>query len=122
MRLEIANRRDLHRWLGERHELGHDFTAIKGPPPKGATYEDGELITGYKTMPDTCANCANMTCKSFHYEDHKDYRGRLHHVKVPGKGEGTIFFEEEFRCEIGMFAVKKMATCTKWAARNSDQK
>jgi hypothetical protein len=46
MRLEIANRRDLHRWLGERRELDHDFTAIKGPPPKGATYEDGELITG----------------------------------------------------------------------------
>ena len=46
MKLEIANRPELHQWLGERRELDHDFTAIKGPPPKGATYEDGELITG----------------------------------------------------------------------------
>lgn len=47
MRLEIdlVNRVALRQWFGERRRLGHDVTAIKGPPPEGATYEDGELIT-----------------------------------------------------------------------------
>lgn len=44
--VDIANRIELRQWFGERRRLNHDVTAIKGLPPKGATYEDGEIITG----------------------------------------------------------------------------
>lgn len=81
------------------------------------TVAERKAAQGYKTTPETCANCANMACNSYHYQDHKDGLGRIHRVKVRGNGDGTNFFEEAFRCEIGLFAVKKMATCEKWSIK-----
>lgn len=84
------------------------------------TVAERKAAQGYKTTPETCSNCANMTCNSYHYEDHKDDRGRMQRVKVRGKGDGTNFFEAEFLCKIGLFAVKKMATCEKWMLKPSE--
>lgn len=44
MKLTVKNQTELTAWINKRMELGHDIMAIKGPPPVGATYEDGELI------------------------------------------------------------------------------
>ncbi len=79
-----------------------------------ATVAERKAEQAYKTTPETCANCGNMTCNSFHYEDHRDIAGRMQRVKVRGKGDGTNFFEDTFQCSIGQFAVKKMATCKLW--------
>lgn len=43
MKLKIANEEELNRWMNERKE--HRIEAVKGLAPKGATYEDGTLIT-----------------------------------------------------------------------------
>lgn len=45
MELEITNSDGLNRWINERREMGRAIVAIKGPPPVGATYSDGQLIT-----------------------------------------------------------------------------
>jgi hypothetical protein len=45
MTLTIRNGETLDRWMNERRQLGHDIFAIKGPPPEGSTYDDGDLIT-----------------------------------------------------------------------------
>lgn len=42
MGLEISNKEQLDRWINER--MGRDLSAIKGPPPEGATYDDGDPI------------------------------------------------------------------------------
>jgi hypothetical protein len=80
-----------------------------------ATVEKRKAEQAYKTTPETCANCGNMTCNIYHYEDHRDSAGRMQRVKVQGKGDGTNpDFQNTFRCSIGEFAVKKMATCKLW--------
>lgn len=45
MELTIANKETLDAWLNERRKMGRDVFSIKGTPPEGATYSDGELIT-----------------------------------------------------------------------------
>jgi hypothetical protein len=42
--LTILNSETLSKWMNERRKLGRDMVSIKGPCPKGATYEDGTLI------------------------------------------------------------------------------
>ena len=44
MKLTVKNQIELTDWMNSRRELGHDMMAIKGSPPVGATYDDGELI------------------------------------------------------------------------------
>ena len=44
MELTIANNEQLDAWLNERRMMGRDVFSIKGTPPEGATYSDGELI------------------------------------------------------------------------------
>ena len=44
MKLTIKNKAKLDAWLREKLEGGSSLVAIKGPPPKGATYSDGSLI------------------------------------------------------------------------------
>ena len=43
MKLTISNEAELSSWL--QTKVGRDLVSIKGPPPPGATYSDGELIT-----------------------------------------------------------------------------
>ena len=38
----IKNSKELNNWLNNRRN--HDCVSIKGQPPIGATYEDGDLI------------------------------------------------------------------------------
>jgi hypothetical protein len=45
MNYRITNTEELDRWMNERRRMGRDVFAIKGPPPEGATYEDGTPIT-----------------------------------------------------------------------------
>jgi hypothetical protein len=45
MNLTIENTEQLNKWLDERRKMERDVFSIKGEPPEGATYEDGELIT-----------------------------------------------------------------------------
>lgn len=45
MQLTISNKHRLDQWIDERRILGRDLVSIKGTPPPGATYGDGELIT-----------------------------------------------------------------------------
>lgn len=45
MELTISNDEELTKWMGKQRVAGRAITAIKGPPPEGATYEDGEPIT-----------------------------------------------------------------------------
>lgn len=79
-----------------------------------ATVAERKAAQGYKTTPETCANCGRMTCNSYHYEDHRDSGGIMRRMKVAGKGDGTNFFQDAFACSAGLFAVKKMATCKLW--------
>lgn len=44
MILTIKNKAELDVWLNARMCLGHGFSAIKGAPPHGATYDDGDPI------------------------------------------------------------------------------
>ena len=44
MKLTVKNQMELTAWIQRRMALGHDMMAIKGTPPIGATYADGELI------------------------------------------------------------------------------
>ena len=45
VQLKMANRDKLDQWMNERRTMGRDMRAIKGLPPEGSTYSDGELIT-----------------------------------------------------------------------------
>jgi hypothetical protein len=65
---------------------------------------DAKAAQGYdpKPMPKTCMNCANFTCdRSQPYLPHNEY-----------------WLENNLRCTIGGFAVKKMATCDKFEVKN----
>lgn len=42
--LTIENKALLDAWLNERRQMMRDVVSIKGSPPLGATYGDGELI------------------------------------------------------------------------------
>ena len=44
MKLTIRNKAELNEWMNERRALGHDLVSLKGTPPKGAQYSDGDLI------------------------------------------------------------------------------
>ena len=44
MELKIANKIQLDTWMNERRRMGRDLVSIKGQPPKGATYSDGDPI------------------------------------------------------------------------------
>ena len=44
MKLTISNKEQLDAWMAERRRLGHDMCSIKGDPPEGSTYSDGEVI------------------------------------------------------------------------------
>mgnify|MGYP000226896949 FL=1 len=44
MELTIANKKQLDAWLNERRKMGRDVFSLKGTPPEGSTYGDGELI------------------------------------------------------------------------------
>lgn len=44
MKLNITNEKSLDAWINERLRIGHDMVAIKGAPPNGAAYSDGEPI------------------------------------------------------------------------------
>jgi len=46
MNLTIKNRDELSVWFDNKRKLEIDVYSIKGSPPIGAIYEDGELITG----------------------------------------------------------------------------
>ena len=46
MILEIKNREALRAFLGKARRENQDCHSIKGKPPKGATYSDGDPITG----------------------------------------------------------------------------
>ena len=45
MKMTIANNDQLTAWLNERRKMGRDVFSIKGYPPKGATYDNGEPIS-----------------------------------------------------------------------------
>lgn len=81
------------------------------------TVGERKLEQGYKTTPETCGNCANMTCSTYHYEDEKDGNGWKLRVKVSGTGNGTSYFQDKFQCSIGQFSVKRMATCKFWVLK-----
>lgn len=78
------------------------------------TVAEKKAEQGYKTTPETCANCAHMRCRVYHLEYHVS-NGRRYRVEVDGKGDGTNYWSDTYRCDIGGFAVKKLATCTMWA-------
>lgn len=42
--MHIKNNAELSKWMNERMRLGRDMRSIKGPPPPGSTYSDGEPI------------------------------------------------------------------------------
>lgn len=44
MQLAITNKDALDTWMKERMRMGRDMSAIKGQPPEGTTYSDGEPI------------------------------------------------------------------------------
>lgn len=44
MLLTITNDEQLSAWMNERMKIGRGMRAIKGPPPDGATYDDGDPI------------------------------------------------------------------------------
>lgn len=80
---------------------------------------------GYKTTPETCANCKHFQFREYHYASL--FEGKKHHrVEVDGRGPMQIdprnrqsfqnFFTDTFRCGFGGFAVKKLATCKQWVA------
>ena len=79
---------------------------------------------GYKTTPETCANCKHFKFREYHhaYLDGKNFQ----QVEVNGRGpvmkdtssgrEFQNFFTDTYRCAIGGFAVKKLATCKQWCS------
>lgn len=42
----IRNKKELDKWIIDRVNKGHSVFGIKGPPPPGMTYSDGDPITG----------------------------------------------------------------------------
>ena len=44
MLLTITNKPALDDWMNERRKMGRDLKSIKGNPPTGATYSDGDPI------------------------------------------------------------------------------
>ena len=78
---------------------------------------------GYKTIPETCANCKHFEFREYHYADYHEGKtfqrvevdGRSPVMKDPRNGrEFQHFFTDTYRCAIGGFAVKKLATCKQW--------
>lgn len=69
---------------------------------------DAKLEQGYvaKAVPQTCMNCAHFALESqmrtSKYMPHKVYLD-----------------ESNLRCELGGFAVKKMASCAKFSAKSA---
>ena len=43
--MKITNRDQFKKWQGERMRMGRDMESVRGMPPEGATYSDGEPIT-----------------------------------------------------------------------------
>lgn len=43
--LLILNRPELDTWINNQRRMGCDLVSVKGKPPKGSTYSDGEPIT-----------------------------------------------------------------------------
>jgi hypothetical protein len=43
-RLKMLNAMEVEFWLHERRRMGRDTFSIKGQPPIGATYSDGDPI------------------------------------------------------------------------------
>jgi len=86
--------------------------------------KEQKTLQGYKTTPETCANCVNFRFREYHYADFVEGK-RIYRVEVPGKGPAQIhhsggreffnFFTDTYRCGIGGFAVNKLATCKLWA-------
>lgn len=79
---------------------------------------------GYKTTPETCANCKHFECREYYYADFGEGKN-FQRVQVTGRGpvfkdprtgtEYQNFFTDRYRCGIGGFAVGKFATCKHWS-------
>ena len=79
----------------------------------------------YKTTPETCAHCKHFKCREYHYADFREGKS-FQRIQVDGRGpvmkdpmdgrEFQIFYTDTYRCAIGGFAVKKLATCKQWCA------
>lgn len=86
---------------------------------------EAKVAQGYKTTPETCANCKNFECREYHFVDYKEGK-YFQRVEVTGRGpmmkdprngrECQNFFTDTYRCAIGGFAVKKLATCKQWCS------
>ena len=44
MMLKMKNKDAVNNWIAERGRLGREVVSIKGKPPEGATYSDGDPI------------------------------------------------------------------------------
>jgi hypothetical protein len=42
--MKIQNNKELNNWMNERRILQHNVVAIKGIPPPGMTYSDGDPV------------------------------------------------------------------------------
>lgn len=75
---------------------------------------EAKAAQGYidKAIPKTCGNCAN-----FVYEMALPDWMRVQNQGEPGKWGDVHKQEQNKRCGLGGFAVKKMGTCNKWEAK-----
>jgi hypothetical protein len=90
---------------------------------KHMNVNEKKAAQGYKKTPETCANCKHFECREYHFADFREGK-TFQRVEVDGRGpvmkdprdgrEFQNFFTDTYRCAIGGFAVKKLATCKQW--------